>query len=202
MAISDPYVTADELAEYLGIGDADDNGLLSAAAGAASQWVSRWCGRQFNKVTVASARTYEPSTTTQVIVDDFHTLNDLEVRVDTGNDGTFATTVTDFVVKPVNGIVDGEPGFPFWKIELSSGRFPCTTRPTVQVSAHWGWAEVPESVKRATLIVAAMIHNLKDSPLGVASFADAGIIRLRDIPQVVPMLLERYRHPRSTAVVA
>lgn len=202
MAISDPYVTADELAEYLGIGDADDNGLLSAAVGAASQWVSRWCGRQFNKVTVASARTYEPSTTTQVIVDDFHTLNDLEVRVDTGNDGTFATTVTDFVVKPVNGIVDGEPGFPFWKIELSSGRFPCTARPTVQVTAHWGWAEVPESVKRATLIVAAMIHNLKDSPLGVASFADAGIIRLRDIPQVVPMLLERYRHPRSTAVVA
>jgi hypothetical protein len=71
----------------------------------------------------------------------------------------------------------------------------------VQVTAQWGWAAVPDSVKQATKILAAEIFRLKDAPLGVAGFNDFGPVRVREVPQV-SMLLKRYRHPSRAAIVA
>jgi hypothetical protein len=65
------------------------------------------------------------------------------------------------------------------------------------VTAQWGWAAVPESVVLATKIVAAFLFNLKNSPLGVASFADNGLIRVRDVPQAA-ILLANYQRPDQT----
>lgn len=206
MALGDSYVDATALKAYLGIDDANDDSLLTVAGKVGSQWVNRHCGRQFNKTTTASARVYRAERTGVLAVDDFHTTTDLVVKTDTGDNGTYDTTWTtsDYVLEPFNGVRDGETGFPYEKILAVEGLlFPTSGhRARVEVTAQWGWNAVPDAVTRAATIVAALVHNMKDSPLGVASFADAGLIRVRDVPAVVPMMLERYRHPRATALVA
>lgn len=201
MALGDPYISTDALKTYLAIGDTDDDVLLASAAATASIWVNQYTQRQFNKSTVASARVYVPRDDRTVEVDDFHTTTDLAVKTDTANDGTYATTWTsgDYVLEPHDGIEAGMSGFPWRKIRaVESLSFLCKTgRPRVQVTAQWGWTAIPEPVLLATKIVAAYVFNLKDSPLGVASFGDSGLIRVRDVPQAAA-LLAGYCNPAVT----
>lgn len=204
MALGDPYVDAAALRTYLGIGDSGDDALLLAAATAATQWVNRHTGRQFNKATAATSRVYRARTCNVIDVDDFWTTADLVVGFDLADSGTFTTqSSTIWTLEPLNGIRDGETGWPYERfVSNGSATFPqWAGRPGVQVTAQWGWAAVPDSVVQATKIVAAFIFNLKDSPLGVLQFTDGGIIRVRDVPQAA-MLLERYRHGVKTALIA
>lgn len=205
MAIGDTYIAAADLKAYLGIDDTTDDTLLTSACLAASQRVEQHCQRQFNKAAAATARAFEARSGRILEVDDFYSTDDLVIATDDGDTGTYSTTwdSDDFVLVPVDGVERGIPGFPFREVRAVNGKaWPCSTgRFRVQVTALWGWAEVPESVKLATKMVAALIFNMKNSPLGVASFADTGLIRVRDVPQAA-MLLERYEHPGKTGVLA
>jgi hypothetical protein len=198
MALGDPYIDEDDLAAYLGVTDSEDATLMTAACAAATEWVNQHCQRQFQKTTTSSDRTYVARDPWHLEVDDFHTTTGLVIATDESDDGTYGTTWTaaDYVLKPFDGIEAGMTGFPYRKVvAVESEMFPCRTgRPRVRVTAQWGWNAVPHSVTLASKVVAAFLFNLKDSPLGVASFADAGLIRVRDVPQAA-MLLENYRHP-------
>lgn len=197
MALGDPYIDSDDLADYLGVQGTADDDLLSAAIDSASGWVNRHCGRDFQQTTTATARVYSPDHPWRLHVDDFHTITDLVVKTDDADSGTYSTTwaATDYVLEPFNGIEHGSTGFPYRTIvAVEARRWPCHTgRPRVQVTAQWGWAAVPAEVKQATRILAAEIFRLKDAPLGVAGFNDFGPVRVREVPQVA-LLLERYRH--------
>lgn len=189
MPLGDPYAELGELKNRLNIPDADSDTQLNQALSASSRGVERFCRRQFNQVTTASARVYHPITPVLTFVDDFHTSTDLEVKVDEGGDGSFATPFTDYQLEPLNGIVDGEPGWPFWRLRaIASASFPQADRPAVQVTAQWGWAEVPIPVQEATLIVAEETFKLKDAPFGVAGFGEFGSVRVRENPKVAQML--------------
>lgn len=201
MALGDPYITSTQLAAYLGVSDSYDDALMGSAVIAATEWVSKHCQRQFNKTTTATARTFVARDAYNCEVDDFHTITNLVIATDDSDTGTYGTTwsSTDYSLRPFNGIEAGMTGFPYRKIvAVESKYFPCPTgRARVQVTAQWGWNAVPESVTLATKIVAAFMFNLKDSPIGVASFGDSGLIRVRDVPQAV-MLLAGYQHPGKT----
>lgn len=207
MAIGDAYIDKDALKAYLGISDTDDDTLLTSACLAASQRVEQHCQRQFNKESpaAATARLFEARTGSILDLDDFYSTTGLVIATDDGDVGTFSTTwdTSDFVLVPVNGTEQGVTGFPYRQVRAVNGRaWPCSTgRFRVQVTARWGWDAVPESVKLATKMVAALIFNMKNSPLGVASFTESGLIRVRDVPQAA-MLLERYQHPGKTGVLA
>lgn len=201
MPIGDPYSSLATLKARLGITDANDDAPLTNALSSASRGVDAYCHRQFNKEAVATARRFYPIRRTLAFVDDFHTKTDLVVKVDTDNDGVFETTLpsADFEVEPCNGIMDGEPGWPFWKIQLIAGTFfPRQLRPAVEVTAQWGWNAVPAPVTEATLIVAEEIFKLKDAPFGVAGFSQWGPMRVRNNPMAKTMLI-KYR--RRSALV-
>ena len=125
----------------------------------------------------------------------------LVIATDGGDTGTYSTTWTtaDYVLEPFDGVDAGMTGFPYRTVRaVESLTFPTGGyRARVQVTALWGWTAVPDSVTLATKIMAAYLFNLKDSPLGVASFGDAGLIRVRDVPQAT-MLLDPYAHPART----
>jgi hypothetical protein len=202
MALGDPYITKAQLAAYLNIGDAVDDLLLDSARTAATEWVRDHTQRDFNKTTSATARQFASTSPARCQVDDFHTITDLVIKTDDGGTGTYAQTwaAADYVLEPYDGVVGAIAGVPFRTVVAVAGRtFPrgTTGRPNVQVTAQWGWTAIPESVVLATKIVAAYVFNLKDSPLGVASFGDSGIIRVRDVPQAA-MLLKNYCHPART----
>jgi hypothetical protein len=198
VALGDPYVTTALLKTRLGIGDSADDTAIGEAVLTASRDIEKFCGRQFNKTTSASARVFYPETCHLAIVDDFHTTTDLVIKTDAGDDGTFETTwaATDYQLEPVNQIVDGESGWPYHRIRTrSSGAtyFPQTGRGApLQVTAQWGWNAVPAAVTTAAYLLASDYLKLKDANFGVAGMGEFGPMRVRE-NQRVSALLAPYR---------
>lgn len=193
MAIGDPYVSLGELKSYLKITDNVDNVELATALDSASRGIEDHCLRQFNDAEVITARSYRPENNCLVIVDDFHTSTGLIVKTDEDDDGVYETTwsAADYELLPMNGVVKGRPGHPYWelRVTLMSRYFPTwLRRPAVQVTAQWGWAAVPDPVRQACLILASEGFKMKDAPFGVAGFSDFGAVRVRDNPVVARML--------------
>jgi len=203
------YATLAELRAWVGVDDSLDDDLLDSALTAAELAVESWCGRKFTQDATATAARVRPQSTGWLYLPafrpggtctaDISTLTGLVVKTDDNDDGTYETTwtvTTDFEVEPFDGP-------PFHKIIAVGSRwFPtCLRRPSVQVTARWGWAAVPEPVKTATLILAGEYAKLKDAPFGVAGFGDFGVVRIRQNPKVAE-LLSRYQHPMVAAVVA
>src|SRR5262249_35618259 len=98
------YASLDELKAYLGITDSSENPLLLDSLTPASRKVERTCGRRFFPDSAATAKVFRPSSTELVKVDDFWTTTGLVVKVDSGDDATFATTIdsTTYELEPFN----------------------------------------------------------------------------------------------------
>lgn len=198
MALGDPYATLAELKARLGVGDTADDIRLTEALASVSREINDHCRRQFNKTTTASVRLFHRASRYVVEVDDFHTTTDLAVATDSALDGTYATAwvSADYQLEPLNGIVNGETGWPYSEVVSLSGAWPSRCRrPAVQVTAQWGWAAVPAPVKEACLILAEETFKLKDAPFGVAGFGEFGPVRVRDNPFAAKKLHPYRRDP-------
>jgi hypothetical protein len=191
MALGDTYIDVEELKSRLEIDDTAGSDRLIGAVLSASRGIEKFCNRQFNDAGSASARVYRPDSRCGVRVDDFCTVTGLVVKSDDDNDGVFETTwsAVDYQCEPLNGVVDGESGWPFWTISAVGNRvFPCYRRASVQVTARWGWDEVPAAVTEACRIAAEEVFKLRDTPFGVGGYGDFGVIRVRDNPFTARML--------------
>lgn len=189
MALGDNYATLAQFKERLDISTNAHDSRAVFALTASSRGVDKFCHRQFNTATSATTRKYRPTSHDLVLVDDFQTLTSL--KTDDGDAGTASTTwsAAEYELEPLNGVVDGEAGWPFWWINAVGRRcFPCFRRATVELTALWGWAAVPSAVFEATMIVAEEIFKLRDLPFGVGGYGDFGVIRVRDNPFASRML--------------
>lgn len=204
MALGDSYATLPDLKSRLNIGDTTDDARLTAALKAASRGIDKTCHRQFNDAGTATARIFYPDDLLFTNVDDFSTTTGLVVATDAGFAGTYSQTwqAADYQLNPLNGIVDGEPGWPYWRINairalwfpIRAG-WPTGNAATVQVTARWGWAAVPDAVGEACLMVAAEIFKMKDAPFGVAGYGDYGAVRVRKNPIACMMIGPYAREP-------
>lgn len=188
MALGDKYATRAELQLRLGSGSTIPATLdtrLDDALSAASRGIEKACNRQFNVASSATSRVYEPCSTQLLEVDDISTTTGLVVKVDTAGDGTYATTVaaTNYELRPLNGVVNGETGWPYFEVWAVNYSWPSWwQRAPLQVTATWGWAAVPAPVKEACLILAEELFKLADSPFGSGGYGQFGIIRARENP--------------------
>jgi len=184
------YGSLEELKSRFAITDTVDDVELKRAMRAVNRGINNFCGRVFTRATTATARRI-PNLAIgspygwggcRVNVPDFWTTAGLVVETDTGNDGTFATARTDFELYPLDGIVDGETGWPYNEIEFYNGILypPTNNRPYLRVTAKWGWAEVPEPVHEAFMILASDTFKLKDAPFGVGGYGQFGAVRVRE----------------------
>jgi hypothetical protein len=205
VALGDSYVDLARLKDYLKIKpdkvEQEDN-LLDAIKSASGE-INKHCNRQFQRAETATARVYAPDDSCEVTVDDFWTTDGLVVKVDLDDDGVFETTVpaSNFELHPVNGVVDGEVGWPRYEIHLVDGYFPIggRRRYTVEVTAKWGWEAVPEAVRQACVIIAAETFQLKDAPFGTAGMDQFGnIYHVRD-NRIAAGKLARYCRDRIPA---
>ena len=202
MALADAYITAAELKSQAHITDTADDTEITAVTLAVSRSIERYCSRQFNDAGSATARTYATSYSDCVRVDDFHTVTGLVVKSDTGLDGNYATTISssNYDVWPFNGVIDGQPGHPYREIRLHTGAtFLTGGRPTVQVTAQWGFAAVPADVKQAALIQGARVFGRRYSHNGIVG---AGDFAFRVSNQLDPDVQELLRHYRLGVEVA
>ena len=192
------YLTVDALKRYLGpITDAVEDDLLADAVASVSREIDSHCGRRFYADQTATARLYETDSTTWLCVDDFWTTTGLVVETDYGGAGTFSTvTSASYELHPLNGIVDGQVGWPYSELKAVGLRWPCQTyRAGMRVTAKWGWASVPAPVTEACKILASETFKLKGAPFGVASFDQFGPIRVRDNPMAAKKLAPYVRAP-------
>jgi hypothetical protein len=172
VAIGDPYGDLLAFVERVGSGDVY---TLQKVLDAASRAVESFTRRQFNKQTSATVRQFRPVDWRRVAVDDFHTVTGLAVTVN----GT-AWDLANVDPRPWNGMVDGQPGWPFYDLIAKSGSWPCDA--TVAVTAQWGWPAVPEGINRATLDVAAIMYQSGGSSFPVQSESVAGYAVTYQVP--------------------
>lgn len=201
-------ITVDNLKSWLNITDAVDDEQLANAVAAANAAVAHYCERDFDKTEVinASARVFRPRSPYTCDVDDFWTTSGLVIAGDPSADGTYEQTwsSTYYSLEPLNGRKHGIT-WPYETIRaVYSFAFAQSVRPTLRVTAAWGWAAIPDPVFEATLIKAARLFRRKDSPDGViGGFSDMGPVRVSkyEDPDVCA-LLDPYVRSSKRVLVA
>ncbi len=199
MTITNGYTDIATLTNVLGINDGDDDVRLAAAINAASRQIDAHCGRRFWQDSEVKMRQYRPEESRFAIVDDISTTVGLIVAIDDDDDGTFETEytiTTQFVLGPYNAF-DEVPMRPYFEIHLVDGDvFPRSfARPSLQVTARFGWADIPDDVTQACLIQS---KNMFKAPSGTFTgyqlSVESGVaVRTPSIDPMAAALLEPYR---------
>lgn len=188
------YVAAATLKAYMGVTMTANDPQIGAAITSASREIDGHCRRRFYADATATARVYRRSTEHTVAIDDAVVGTISLVETDTGQDGTWATTIAaaDWLAEPLNGVGANGMAWPVTRLRsLGSIIWPndvTSARPCVRVTARWGWAAVPEPVAQAALILAAETYKLREAPFGVAGFDQYGAVRIKSLPQVERLL--------------
>jgi hypothetical protein len=194
VSVVNGYCTVEEVRGQLGdIGDKLNTALLERAVSAASRAVDRYCGRRFYQDQAPVARRFDPVDVYCALVDDISTKTGLVVQTDNLGTGTYATTLdpSDYRLEPLNAEQYG-PAYSWTRIVsqrpwLQSCTGPLSP-PYLQVTARWGWSDIPDEVAEATILKAAALFSRKDAPFGIAGFGEFGVRISRRDPDVVELL--------------
>ena len=166
------YITVDQLRDLTRDQQTAYDEEYARAVAAASRSIDLYCGRTFYRSTTPTARVFRPEQPDLLWTRDIATSAGLLLKTDEDNDGVYETTWTintDFVLEPFERVQDN----PYERIAAVGGReFTVPTRnrvgrlssrrPTVQVTAVWGWPDIPASVEQATAIQAVDNFKAKD----------------------------------------
>lgn len=203
MTITNGYCTNAQLAATLGPVDADDNDRIDLAINAASRQIDAHCGRPhgFWQDSTVKVRTYHAVEDYELfVVDDISTATGLIVKLDTDDDGQFATTLTsgtDFTLLPLNAAAE-TPVRPYDRVLLITGSyaFPRSSsrRAGVQITAKFGWPAVPDDVTKACMIQARNLFKSEDASWTGFTFGpDGQALRVPAFDTMCRALLEPFR---------
>lgn len=204
MAITNGYATLTEIKNFLSIpiSDTADDSLLEGLVESASRSIDRIANRRFYLDSTATARQYRAYSNVIVFVDDIGTTNGLVVAIDEDGDGTYETTLTlnaDYILDPLTAAALGRP---FTQLTMVSnttsfpvfpGLFGNGLRPSVQVTAKFGWPSVPDDINTACLILTADLYKRKDAPGGILGLGDLGAVRMSALGRDVSSIVRAYR---------
>ncbi len=175
---------------------ATDDAIIAEKLTTASRAIDAHCHRYFSQDATVSARVFYPGDGCLCEVDDISTATGLIVATDTSDVGTFDETwvAADYQLEPLNGMRYGLTGWPYTTLRaVQTLRWPYGRRPSVQVTARWGWAAIPSPVVTACILLTIELYKRKDAPFGVASMSEFGAIRISsDVAAGVKSLLEPY----------
>lgn len=207
MTANSNYCTALDVQDFLSIEVSDDDARIAAIITAVSRAIDQHCGQFFSKETSATARSFHATSRYRLWVPPFHTTSGLVVKTDTSDVGTFNqtwTVTTDYVAEPPGGYDSAGLAVSYHAISATGYRcFPVdSTRPRVEVTAQWGWAEVPPAVSEAAIIKAGRLLRRADSPEGTLGSPEFGVVRISryEDPDVVMLLADYVRHGHRPVV--
>ena len=195
MTITNGYCTLAEVKAALRLTDTTDDVLLENSIEGASRRIDGFCGRFFYKTT-ATAVTLMPTGFYHIPTDDIASTTNLVLKTNTDGDQTFDTTWVlgvDYQMEPTNALVIQRP---YRRITaIGSKTFPIAippAYPTVQVTAEWGWDEVPYDIREATILLAMRGFARYNSALGVVGFGDMAM-NVRAVDPDVREMISPYR---------
>lgn len=189
-ALGEPYVPLSELKKYVKL-KTDEmtlDAVLESALLAACNHIDTETDRQYNRVEVATPRVFTPKSTRVVRVDDFWTTDDLVIEHDGYDTGTYSAWTGGYKLQPANGVKNGQIGWPYEAIRTRGYGSFVKCSESLRVTAKWGWAEVPEAIQTATLMLATEFFRVKDSTFGVAGMNDFGAVKVRNNPLIWKLL--------------
>ena len=205
MAIANGYASLSQIkaALRIGAGDATDDALLEMAVESASRLIDAYCGRNFLLGGTAT-RYYNTDDPYVVQIDDARSIS--AVRTSSSENGVFDISFNmtprtgDIQAEPINDYVGGLV-WPFTRLRaIGDYVFPVDKENTVEVTAVFGFPNIPVTVTQATILQSSRIFARLQSPLGVAGFGDMGIMRVgRSLDPDVSQLIEGYRRFRGVA---
>ena len=173
--MANEYATSTELKSTLELtGETYADADVALALTAASRSVDHVAKRRFwLDANANSVRYYSPRSSALVEIDDLVELTELATGTGDGSFGTVWTENTDFVLEPLNAEADGRP----WTVVRPLlGALP-TARRSVRVTGQFGWADVPEEVKEATMILASrLLRRARDAPFGALNMGFEGVV--------------------------
>lgn len=194
MAISNGYATLAQVKSALRITDNVDDTLLEQAIESASRRIDGYCGRWFYK-TASTAILVYPFDYYNVPVQDIANTS-VTVKVSTQGNGTYDQTWTqgtDYQLEPLNASLNSKP---YNNIMAIGGKtFPIQLQPNVpyvQVTAQWGWQNVPVDVTQACVLLSIRQFARLNAALGIVGFNDMAI-QVKAVDPDVRDLLNQYR---------
>jgi len=151
---------------------------LDNALTAASRWIDGYCGRKFWLDPVATSRVLRAANLYVLDLGEHEigSSTGVIVKTDSGA-GTFATTVSAsaYMLEPPNAPYSSAGPRPYTSIRGIGTSWPVASaygrRELVQVTARYGWPEVPAPVREACLGVAV---TAVENPTGVRAEAVDG----------------------------
>jgi hypothetical protein len=176
------YITRDEMKTALSMAGqsyADDD--IDRACNTVSRAIDRACGKGRRFYQATETRYYTPDEThrypyygaayrreCRLEIDDLTTCTTL--TVDTGGDGSYATTWTegtDFFLDPPNALADGEP-FTEVLVRARGGRYFPAVQRAVKITGVFGWPSVPVEVSQyAQIFAAQLVLRGRQAPFGI-----------------------------------
>lgn len=206
MAIGDAYASAAEYRDRKRKQDTSPDATVLTQLTAVSRFLEREAGQFFNRDGAATARILFGDGSDVLFLKTeglpgIATTTGLVVKVDTDDDGSFAdeTAVTGVVARPLNAAL-GPEAAPYTELWLPSGAsrsyFPTGYR--VEVTADYGWPEVPDLIKELCIELTAIWRQESQRATG----------RIPELSQVVSespyalSLVKRFRNAYRMPVVA
>jgi len=207
MTVTAAYATAEQYKNTIGITDIDvgtDNGdgeetsdtkrdkeILDDLT-AISRYIDGRLGRFFSKDEEPVSRIYVPEENIPTLWVDDMAAYPVIVKLDTGYNRQFELILdpADYELLPYNADKGPEPG-PFYQIQLLNSIFYSGVR--VEVTAQFGWPEIPLAVQRATIHLTAILRL--ESPRATRRISELSevIETSRDAQFIVKQLIEQYK---------
>lgn len=173
-AVTDPLASTQDYQDVFAV--VDDELELERQLKAVSRYIEHRTGQFFTKDAAAVVRVFRPEvSTSELWLGTNLAANPTQIRLDTGNDGTYATTLssTNWELWPLNA-ADGPEPRPYRRIDLvpwgTYTSFAAGQR--VEVTAQWGWPSVPEAVRQACIHLTAILRI--ESPRATSSVDELG----------------------------
>lgn len=180
------YVALNEFQDY-GRNDlaGSDDLLLQSALDAAEEMINEYCQRSFTVAAApATARQYTPTGPWEQVLR-IHDCTTITSVVENGA----TVDASGYTLEPLNALGWSGQAKPYQQLRRYTGGWAWDFgKPTVTVTATWGWVATPDAVKTATLIIAKDIAQQRNTMAGVAGFGEFGAIRVRMNPIAVNLL--------------
>lgn len=210
MTITNGLLTAAEYTAYTGADVPQGLRLTQweSAIEVASRWVEQHTGRQFHETDTSGSPTpsarYFDNVGDKVDITDCQSVT--SVATDTGDDGTYATTLTStqYQLLPVGGWDDLLGQVPYTSIkQLQISVWPTTARERpIKVTGLWGWTAVPVAVKRATaILVQDLLRDPETNFGGLVAQADGVVLGSRVPTRTIALLAPYVRVTRGPGLM-
>lgn len=167
-----------------------DEPMYEEAIAAVTPYMNAMTGRDWTEVTastVATARVFAPEQGSDVL-----RIDDAAEITSVVENGVTLTAGTDYVARPSNNYSDGG-----WRptkllVRYAQSWYHDGVKPTVTVTAKWGWSTMPPGSKVAWCVAAKGYLLERDVAFGLAAITESGAAGQREAKAVADFI-RQYR---------